>query len=403
MYLNGHQLILENYYNFKNMTRTISDLEVDLARKLHGTNLNQVQGLYSLIDEGARSVLADLDFYETKRIQQIDNAIYANVYDYPLPTDLKGDRIIDIRPQINRTVDQIPQQTYNMEFDQRKEYQRFTIQDNSNVRTLRFNSGITPQTLINQANSITDNGTWSVGDDGTNLTEDKLNFISGGASLNFDVTGVGTTVSIENTTFSAVDLTDFENTGAIFIWVYMPVVVTNITLRWGDDTTTNYWETTVTTPQNNEFVVGWNLVRFDWNGATTVGTPTVGSVNALKVSMTYDGNADTDYRINNVVISNGSIWEILYYSKYLFKNSSGTWIEEVDNSNDTIVLDGEGYNCLLYKVLELVAPQIQAEDANFDLNLYTRKYDESRTRYRKKYRPEVRPPKTFYYRRTKRV
>src|SRR3990167_134898 len=382
------------------MPRTIANLKDDLSRKLHGTNLNNVEGLFGIFDEGAREVLNEIDFFETKRTALIANAIYSDVYDYALPADLKGNKIYDLAPQVNRAISDFPQQTYEVEFGRHKELQKFTINDNGGVRTLRYNAGVNDQIVIHTVDSITANGTWTVGDDGLNLTLDTLNYVSGNASLNFDVSGVGTTVSIQNTTMTAVDLSTLEDQGSIFIWVYTPVAITAATLNWGDDLTGNYWADTITSPQNGSFQIGWNLLRFDWNGATETGSPDSSEVVALKLSMTYDGNVDTDYRMDNIVASLGETYEIKYYSKYLFQNTAGTWIEEVAADTDSINLSLEGYDCYLYKCLELVAPQVQAEDAAFDLNIYTNKYSQARDVYRAKYKSEMRLPSQKYYRST---
>lgn len=380
--------------------RTIADLQVDVERKLHGTTLSKVQGEFSLYNEAARAVLNDVDFWETKRIAQIANAIFTDVFDYALPSDLKGNKIIDIRPQVNRGLEDFPRQVYNVTFDRRKLDQDFTIRDNSGVRTLRFSTDTGTMTLLHAMDSITNNGTWIVGDDATNLTLDTLNFISGNGSLNFDTTGVGTTASISNTTIEPVDVSALEDIGSLFLFIFMPVAITDATLDWGDNLTTDFWSDTVTTPQNGSFQVGWNLIRFDWNGAIKTGSPDAASVNALKVSITYDGNVDTDYRVDNITVQLGEIFEISYYSKFLFKTAAGAFIEETTDNSDEIVLDLEGYNTFLYKVLELAAPQIQAEDARFDLQLYVNQYELAKRRYKAKYKSEIRLPVNKYYRRS---
>jgi len=379
------------------MGRTIAQFETDLSRKLHGTNLNKVEGKFSLYDEAARAVLNDIDFYETKRTAQIANAIYTDVYDYALPTDLKGNKIFDIRPQVKRGIEDYPQQVYNLNFDRFKEGQNFTIKDNSGVRTLRFSANINPMVSVNTMNSITANGTWAVGDDATNLTVDTLNYIAGSASLNFDVSGATTTASLTNSTMDAVDLSTWEDQGVFFLWVFMPATITNITLTWGSDAA-NHWADTVTVPQNGTFQVGWNLIRFDWNGAVETLAPDSSAIDYIKISMTYDGNADTDYRVDALTAQLGEIYEIDYYSKMLFQTSAGVFIEEVTDTTNTINLDSEGYNCLLYKTLQLAAPQIQAEDAAFDLQLYTNEYENAKRVYRGKYKSEVRVPTMKYYR-----
>ncbi len=378
--------------------RTIENLRGDIQRNLHGTDVSKVTGEFGLYNEGARAVLNDIDFFETKQTAQIANAIYTNVFDYALPTDLKGNKIIDIRPQVKRNLGDLPRQTYNMNFDRRKMLQDFTIMDNNRVRTLRFNADVGVPTVLHTMDSITENGTWSVGDDATNLTVDTLNFITN-ASLNFDTTGSGTTASLENDDLAEINLETWEDQAAFFVCIYIPVVITNTTLTWGDNASVN-WSDTVTTPQNGSFVVGWNLVRFDWNGATETGSPDASAIAYLKIAITYDGNADTDYRVDNIVSNLGEIYEIDYYSKFLFQNTSGTNLEEVSAATDTINLELEGYNCLLYKVMELAAPQIQAEDAAFDLQLYQNEYQKNRRRYQAKYKSEIRIPTQKYYRST---
>jgi hypothetical protein len=374
------------------------DIRLEKIKEDFYINLGFCSRNHSGIKVAPEKFLEDIDFYETKVIEQIANAVYSDVYDYSLPSDLKGNKIIDIRPQTGRKSTDNAISTYGVEFDRHKRNQNFTIKDNKLVRTLRFNSGLSNQNVIHTADSITDNGTWTVGDDGANLTLDTQNYISGSGSLNFDTTGTGTTVSIQNTTLTAVDLQDLEDKGAFFVWVYMPAVTTNATLIWGDDLTTAYWSDTITTPQNGSFQVGWNLLRFDWNGATKTGTPDSSAISALKLSMTYDGSADTDYRVDNFVASLGEIYEIEYYSKYLFRTSGGTWQEETSDTSDIINLESEGYNVFLYKCLELVAPQIQAEDSGFDYQLYEKKYLEAKRRYLAKYKSEIIKPKTYYYR-----
>ena len=103
------------------MSYTIINLKDDLSRKLHGTSLAKVQGILDLIFEAGRTVLQDTDPLETKRNAQIANALYDDVFDYAAPTDLKGNKIIDIRRQVNRKEGDNFSQTFNESFDLRKQ------------------------------------------------------------------------------------------------------------------------------------------------------------------------------------------------------------------------------------------------------------------------------------------
>jgi hypothetical protein len=68
---------------------------------LHGTTLSQVENISGVFNRAARQLLLDIDPQETKRIEQLASPIFYQVYDYAPPADLKGQKIIDIFPQVN--------------------------------------------------------------------------------------------------------------------------------------------------------------------------------------------------------------------------------------------------------------------------------------------------------------
>ena len=102
------------------MSYLISDLKNDISRKLHGNSLSKIEDPLGLIYEAGRTVIDDIDPIMTKRRTQIANALYDQVYDYSAPSDLKGDKIIDIRRQVNRKSGDNFSQTFDESFDLRK-------------------------------------------------------------------------------------------------------------------------------------------------------------------------------------------------------------------------------------------------------------------------------------------
>ena len=84
------------------MSYSITQANADLAAMLHGTNLNKIQGLNNLHNRTARQLLADIDPMETIRKTLTTTPLYNAVWDYACPSDLKGNRIIDISPQYIR-------------------------------------------------------------------------------------------------------------------------------------------------------------------------------------------------------------------------------------------------------------------------------------------------------------
>lgn len=382
------------------MSISILDLKVRLESKIHSSTLNKISDVYNLIYEAGANVLGEIDPRETLRITPITNAIYDQVYSYVAPTDLKGNKIKDIRPQANRKVSDNFSQTSGEQFDLYKSNQSFTIEDNSLVRTVRISKDLSPGQTINDATTLTENGTWAAGGNAINLAADTLNKISGSASLKFDISASGSTAYLENSTMAALDLTDYVNVGSIFVWVYIPStsIITSVNLRWGSDSSNYYHQTVTASHDNTSFVVGWNLLRFDWSASTLVGTSINTAIDYLRVTFAYSGTATTSCRVDSVVIKTGTIYEMVYYSKYLFRSSAGTWKEIPTSDSDLINLDTDGINVLLYELQELAIQELQGDSMNADLNYIAEKKKAVWNAYKANHKSEAIKPQSSYYR-----
>lgn len=391
------------------MSYTVADLKNELTGVLHGTTLNQIFGLDVLINRAARKVLSDCDPMEMIRIQTLVSPIFDRVYDYIIPDDVKGDRIIDIRPQVNRSVMDRFLQTYNEPFDVFKataaiNQPQFTVQFNSGFKYVRIVENQLVGILVNGATQVTgNNGTWVAGGNATNISTDTLNFVYGSGSIKWDVTAGSdpSTATISNSTMDPVDISrDFEQ-GSEFLYVYIPTAsqVTSFTLRWGSSAS-DYWERTVTHNQfSNTFEDGWNLLQFEWHNATTVGDPDDTAVTFVDFITTYDGSENFNYRLNDIVSQLGSIYQIVYYSKYMFRDAdSGAFQETVTSNSNIINLDVDSYNLLFNQVAYLCAQQVQGADSSFDTSYFAQEYDVSLKRYVAKIKSQVLKPTQLYYR-----
>ncbi len=389
------------------MAYDITQLKADLESIGHGLTINQVTNPNGMINRAARQLLLDLDPQETKRMAPLGTQMFQSVFDYPAPSDLKGNKIIDIFPQVNRNISQQYTQTYNEAFDVYKNqpvFPMFTIQFNTSVKTLRLanNFLITPA-LINQADQISDNGTWSVGGDANTLAQDNITFAAGSSSLRFDLSGSTGTGHIENSTMSQIDLSANLYQGTQFFWVYIPdpTNILSMNFRWGSSSS-DYWEGTITTDyQGNTFQTGWNQVGVAWPTADT-GTPNVAAVDYLKVTFTSTmGVAIPNVRINAFTSTLGAIWNIEYYSKYLFRDAvTGAFQETVTANSNLINLDTETYNVLTDLCALYMAQQQQGADSTFDMNFFKEQYATSLARYKGLYKSEIIKPKVAYYQRT---
>lgn len=387
------------------MAYNIQALKADLEGVLHGTTINQIQGVDNLINRAARELLLTVDPQETKNIVEFASPIYSNVWDYPLPADFKGNAAIDIRPQVNRSYVDLWLQNFNQDFDLAKlnvPLNNFTIQYNNAVKTIRINAPFLQQgILLNDASVIVGEGTWSAGGDASNLQQDYVNFVSGGSSLSFDLAASGSSGYLVNSTSPAVNLTAHLNQSNLFTFVYLPAATnfTNVKLRWGSSATA-YWESTATvTQQNTVFQNGWNLLSFPWASATQVGSPDVSNITYLRVTYTYNGTQQTSVRLNQIVSRLGSILELEYYSKYMFRDATtGAFQETVTDDSNLINLDTDSYNLLFYLCASLAVQQQQGLDAAFfDNSFFNQKYQEALQLYKGKYKSEKQKTQTQYY------
>ncbi len=382
----------------------IQQLKNDLQGSLHGTRLNQITNLDGLIYRAARQVLQDIDAQETKRTVEFINPIFNSVFDYPIADDVKGNKIIDILPQVNRIPRDTWLQSYNQAFDIAKQNifalpNMFTMNFNTGIKTIRINAPfLNPPVIINQADNVTDNGTWATGGTASNISTNNTNFAQGSGSLQFD--GTTGAAYVQNSTMSAVNLTNQLNQSSLFVWVYAAdaTKLTSVNLQWGSSSSNYYTETVTVNQQSNSFVNGWNLCQFIWANATIVGTPDVSAINYVRVTLNITGT-ETAMKVNGINSILGSIMSYEYYSKFLFRDAiTGAFQETVTDDSNLINLDTDSYNLLFNQVAYLAFQQQQGLDATFyDGGWAKSAYDQGVAKYKLMYRSEVQKPQTSYY------
>ncbi len=352
-------------------------------------------------------MLQDIDPQETKRILPFATPIFESVYSYFLAPDVKGNAIIDIRPQVNRFPNEVFNQDYNQQFSLAtltSLSNQFTIQWNEGVRTILVNAPLlNTGVVVNYASSLNQNGTWTTGGNASNLNINPLNFLAGGGALMFDLAAgaPASTGYLETTDMQAVNLEDFVNFATWFLYTYLPTasVFSAVELRFGSSPTDYYHVSTTQTQANTAFETGWNLLSYLWKNATQVGTVDASAITYLRVTWTYDGTAQTGVMLNDVASRLGQIMEYEYYSKYLFANAiTGAFQETVTDDSNLINLDTDSYNILFNQVAYLTAQQLQGLDASFyDGNFFLQQYMGEVQRYKDLYKSEKQKPRQSYY------
>lgn len=383
---------------------TTNDIKADVSRKIHGS---VSESFFGSLNEAARWFLSIVDAYELKRTAYLESALYDQVSTYYLPIDLKDNKIIDIRKQRlhGRSYRDDFTQVSNRSFDKYNStgsgvgaWKTFTIANLNGVKFIRLNDNLPHTTIdIQKCDSLTNNGTWNVYGSINTLTVDGLNYLTSNGSLRFNV-DASTVGAIENASISTVDLTDYVQVGALFTWIYLPdpSVMSSARLYWGSSAT-DYYSFTVTAPHNNTtWLKGWNLMKFPFDGMTTTGNPDPSSINRVKLEITTTGTPSTGIHIENIVARKGIIYEMEYYSSFLFADPiTGLWKAQSYDLSDNINLSQTSYNLLMLKTAIIEAQEVR--NSVTDIQVLTIELQEQLKSYLASNKSEYIPPEEAWY------
>ena len=347
-----------------------------LTGMIHGGTLNKVRNFYAACERVANVVIANIDPIETERTNSLAQVIHDNLNNYPLPSDFK--KIIDLAPQDNRTNLDSAQRSYAERFSLEVliKNKKLTIEGGEGSKILKVNwKSVSPKTF-HPMNSLTSGGTISVVGSATGLKANTLYKLSGSGSIEFDVVASGDGLQSTNTT--TLDLTTWDQLADVIFPIYFGSVsaLTSVTFIFGNNLTSAYWTGVAQTTQadGTAFRAGWNWIKIPWSTATETGTVDPITFDSFKITIQSTG-AISDVRVDNIVFSLGRVFDIKYYSKYLFKNSAGTFLARPTTDSDTVIGDGDLNNIFLYELLKICAHQIEGEDSAGDItfanqNLY---------------------------------
>lgn len=206
---------------------------------------------------------------------------------------------------------------------------RFAVQNVSGIQTLRLASLDGSRASINTATAYNQNGQW-VGASGIGtVATDLYEGYSMPSSVSFLFNGTSGTLTNDATsypTFTPVDLSIYQNRSNLYFDIYIPATtnLTSFTLKWGSDSS-NYYSASATTDYVGAvFIVGWNRIKMSFVSPTTVGTPVVGAIDYLQLTVTCSGSTNLGlFRVQNFWVSENVPIQMTYYSNNLVSTSAG--------------------------------------------------------------------------------
>lgn len=350
---------------------TINQVKEHLTGLLHGGTLNKVRNINQMFERVQNSMLSKVDPIDTIRVQSLSNTIHDDIYNYSLPSDYK--KIIDLIPQNGRNINDSSSRILSGYFDLQKNIKekKVSIEGSEGSKIIRINWRSKQPKTLNQLNSLTANGTWSAFGTSTGLIADNIDYVSGNGSIKFDLATTGD--GIQNTSMTAVNLTDEDEVADLFMWFKVKnsadlALLTSVSLVWGNDLTTNYWTSTQTVQADGSaFKIGWNIVKFPWSTATETGTVAPSTIDSAKITFATTG-AIEDLRLDNITVSIGRNFDLKYYSKYIFRNTAGTLISQPTTDDDEVLLDNDAMQIFLLECVIAAAQQMEGADSTFDIN-----------------------------------
>jgi len=332
-------------------TYTRSQLKSDINQGIHG-KIGMIANQNDFVNQVVRKVHNDVAIRSARRKQSLSPDLFNGIYRYSCPADLNHLRIIDIPAQAKRqddSFDLVPTEEFNR--DPRPG--SIAFDDYNGTRILLIDSQVDSESVT--LDTTQDADAWTAVGDAENIERDGTDYITGSASLSFDINADGnTTAGIERDDLSTTDITDYlDGHSAVFTWfkINSTTDLTNVILRLGSSTGNYYSKTVTAQADGTAFVVGWNLLRFPLTSLSETGTVTNTSITYAALYMTKDAGkvSETDYKFNGLFLKRGVIHDILYYSNYGWTTSAGVYIQNSTDDSDLLVADQGEYEIFVAK------------------------------------------------------
>ena len=354
-------------------TRTLGTIKNIINSKLQQvggalSDGNFTAGLNMALD----AFCLDVDPIEAEKTSAL-TPIFDGVNTYAPPSDMRGDAILGIRPYVgtDTMVDTRLARNQTAEFDRNLFWEdaegKYAVEYNQGSKILRLLPHFDSATnfVLNTCDSYNGNGTFTASDDANTVATDTALFVQGDGSVSFNITASAGTATLTNSTMTQVDVSSaVRGRSYLFMDLYLPssVAYTGLQARFGSDSS-NYYQNSVTTQFTGaSFVQGWNLIGWSWNGASTTGTPVNTAWDYFRLQMSYlvaIGN-QTGVRVDNLVLRDGDLYEIKYYTKNIVSTNAGAYQQYFVNEDDYLILNEEGEAAFIDFATGYLAPNVMS-------------------------------------------
>jgi hypothetical protein len=386
---------------------------------------------------GVRMENADWYDYITRAIRELkkgrtlpwqkmetDMDFYTDVFKYDLPSDF--DSPIKPNQPLLTSDDEGPYLQYGREKDfyHNNQVKLALAWERGNKYLLARIAGTDDLLLDNFDDEATE---YTIAGDGSGAVLDDINYREGSGSLRFSIADSTNQTTITRTKDEAVDVTKYVNCGKAFLHVYMPTVITSITLRYRSDKLNSIWEdadfdwdsdlgdevweeaqtgyfqiSAVTTQANGDsFQVGWNLIAFNLVDAVETGVANYDNVDYFQIMIDNTGVSDVNFRVDGLYFRLPTNYRLPYNSTDIVETSqnSATYQEEINAENNYLLWEDTWAELIQWKTVELAA---MFKFRDVELAQYCRQlYQEDLINFNGRYPSNEARPTSQYYKKSR--
>lgn len=349
----------------------------DLKSRINAGIQNRIGMLVDadgMVNDLVRDLFLKTDMRSAKRRTALTPNLYNGIFPYNCPSDLKGDKVIDIPAQAKRQDGSFTLVTPN-EFRVHNGARtgEIAVEDFNGQRVLYISSRVNSLMLtVAELDSLPSGATadWALFGDAVTVARDDADYVMGNGSIKFNLSAVaGTTAGIQNSNVNTVDITDYlGGTSSFFLYAKIASVtgLNSYTLRFGTDSS-NYYSKTVTVQHDGTaFVAGWNLLRFDISSLTETGSVTDSTLNYFVMYMNKETTkvSESDYKFDWLVLAKGEIHYVHYYSNYGWQSSAGAYKQNSTDDGDLLVANENEYSLLVKMGIAAAAAEVDLTESD---------------------------------------
>lgn len=366
----------------------IFNLQGDLKRKVTTSDPSASYDLYAAMDEGRRNMIKRIAPPELARSAYLEQAIFDDPERYAVPADLNYDDVLNLKKlSAYRNVDTLwhPfELIFRKRFGQKRPGAR-------NVMNISYRNGLKTagifhpiglkrvgKVMIQDCDSLSDNGNWNIGGNVVNLIEDKLNKVQGKGSLQFAFNSSATSGFIENMNIQSVDLFDYLQVGAVFaaLSINVPKELLAVTIKLYSSPT-DYYEFSVNHAHDaNVFIEGWNYLKFLFDTQYAVGLPNPRAITGIRFDFTTTGKNVPEVRIDSVFARKGEVYEVEYQSAFcIIDPVTGAWKHLPTSGSDLLPFEDDSYQIYMLEVALVIQKELYVNKAASDADITKVKQD----------------------------